>query len=293
MTDDARRVVSRDGRDHIVRDGLPHAPFRDLYHTVVEATWPHLLGGLVVVYLVLNVVFATLYVLQPGSIANARPGSWADCFFFSIQTMATIGYGTLSPATTWANLLVVVQTILSIVSLPILTGMMFAKFSVPTARVMFSDRAIVARRDGRRVLMFRLANARNAHLVDARLTVSLVWDDVTPEGESLRRVHDLRLLRDRNAFFGLTWTAMHPLDTTSPLHGESAASLRRRGTEIVVSLTGLDSTLSQTVHARHSYVANEIVWGGRFVDVLSSMPDGRLRIDYARFHDIVDVPDDG
>jgi inward rectifier potassium channel len=293
MADGAARVVSRDGRDHIVRAGLPRAPFRDLYHSVVEASWPRLLGGLVVAYLLVNVVFAELYHLQPGSIAHARPGSWADCFFFSIQTMATIGYGNLSPATAWANGLVVAQTIVSIVSLPLLTGMMFAKFSVPTARVVFSSRAIVARRDGRRVLMFRVANARNAHLVDARLTVSLVWDDVTAEGERLRRVHDLRLLRDRNAFFVLTWTAMHPLDPTSPMHGESAASLRRRDAEVVVSLTGLDSTLSQTVHARHSYVADEIVWGGRFVDVLSLLPDGRRRIDYARFHDIADVPDDG
>jgi len=286
MADGAGRVVSRDGRDYIVRAGLRRAPLADLYHSVVEASWPRLLGGLVVTYLLVNLAFAALYWLQPGSIANARPGSYADCFFFSIQTTATIGYGHLAPATTWANILVVVQTVVSVVSLPLLTGMMFAKFSVPTARVVFSDRAIVGRRDGRRVLMFRLANARNAHLVDARLTVSLVWDDVTAEGEQLRRVRDLHLLRDRNAFFVLTWTAMHPLDTASPLHGESAATLARRKAEIVVSLTGIDSTLSQTVHTRHSYVADEIVWGGRFADVLSQLPDGRRRIDYARFHQV-------
>jgi len=162
----------------------------------------------------------------------------------------------------------------------------FAKFARPTARVIFSDRAIIATRDGVPSFAFRMANARGNQIVEARARVVLARAERTAEGDPIRRIHDLPLVRSESAIFALSWLAVHRITESSPLYGATAATLRASDTEIVVSLVGIDETLSQTVHARWSYLPEDIVWGGRFVDMLSRLPDGRRRVDYTRFHDI-------
>jgi inward rectifier potassium channel len=288
---DAQRVLDRDGRINIVRIGAPNSLVGDLYHFLLIASWPRLLALFVLSYLGANAVFAGLYVLGGDSIEGARPGSFADAFFFSVQTMATIGYGHLVPRTLWAQVLVTAESFVGLMGLALATGMVFAKFSRPTARVLFSRSAVITARDGVPCLMFRMANQRGNQIVEARIHVVLARNETTLEGESLRRLYDLEMMRAQNALFALSWSAVHPLTEDSPLHRATPESLAADEAEIIVSLTGLDETFSQTVHARHSYVADEIVWGARFVDILSRTPDGRRRVDYTRFHEIVRAED--
>ncbi len=260
--------------------------FSDLYHLLLVTSWPKLLALLVALYVLGNCVFAVGYLLAGNSIEGGRPGSFADAFFFSVQTMATIGYGHLVPRTVWANVLVTAEAFIGLLGLAMVTGLLFAKFSRPTARVLFSRVAVVMQWEGVPSLVFRMANRRGNHIVEAHVHVVLAREETTAEGEAFRRLYDLSLLRDQTALFALSWTAIHPISPASPLYGTDAAALARNDAQVIVSLTGLDESFSQTVHARHTYAAAEIVWGARFVDILLRLPDGSRRIDYRRFHDV-------
>jgi inward rectifier potassium channel len=279
-------LINQDGVLNVVRVGAPQYLLRDLYLLLLSASWPRLLmlfGGS---YVVGNLVFAALYLINGPNIDNARPGSFADAFFFSVQTMATIGYGKMVPTTLWGNILVTVESFVGLLGVAMATGLIFAKFSRPTARVVFSRRAIIGQRDGVPSLMFRVANQRGNQIVEAQLHVVLARTEMTVEGESLRRLYDLPLVRGTNALFALTWTAVHPIIPTSPLYGATPESLLESDAELVVSLTGLDESFSQTIHSRFSYSAIEIVWNARFADILSQRPDGRRQVDYRLFHDV-------
>ncbi len=288
----AQRLLERDGRLAAVASGIRTRYFDDLYHFLLVASWPRLLALLSLLYVLSNAAFAVAYLLGGDSLDGAQPGSFGDAFFFSVQTMATIGYGKIVPRTLFANVLVTIESLVGLLGLAMVTGLIFAKFSRPTARVLFSRVAVVSPRDGVPCLMFRVANQRGDLIVEARIHVVLARNEITAEGELIRRLSDLQLLREQHALFALSWTVIHPLTGTSPFAGATPASLAALEGEIIVSLTGLDETFSQTVHARHSYTADEIVWDARFVDILSRLPDGRRRVDYTHFHDVIgsDVP---
>lgn len=217
---------------------------------------------------------------------NARPGSFLDAFFFSVQTMASIGYGVMHPRTTYAHTVVTIESFIGLLGLAITTGLVFARFSRPTARVLFSQVAVIIPHNGVPTLMFRAANKRGNQILEAQLQVSLLRDEISLEGEFMRRFYDLKLLRSRTSAFALSWTVMHPIDETSPLLGATTESLVEEETTITVSLTGLDETVSQTIHARHTYTAQDILWNMRFVDIVSWTPDGERYIDYTHFHDV-------
>jgi inward rectifier potassium channel len=283
---DRRRVGA--GRE-VVAIGLRRQPGKDLYHSLLTASWWRLFVLVAVGYVCSNAMFASGYLLEGDVIENARSGSFLDAFFFSVQTMATIGYGKMAPRTTLANALVATEALVGMMGLAVVTGLVFAKFSRPTARVLFSRVAVVAPYDGVPSLMFRMANERASQIVEAQLHAVVLRDETTAEGEPVRRAHDLHLRRSRSAVFALTWTAIHPITPDSPLHGEDAASLLANRTDLIVSLTGFDESLSQSVHARYGYGPGDIVWGSRFEDVLGRLPDGRPAIDYSKFHDVVPV----
>ncbi len=257
----------------------------DLYHDLLASSWQRLLAILAAAFVAINTLFALAYLAVPGSIENARPGSLTDAFFFSVQTMGTIGYGKLTPATLYANVLVTVEVLVGLLGIALVTGLAFAKFSRPTARVLFSQRAVVAPYDTVPSLMFRMANERGNTIVEAQVHVVLARDETTAEGERMRRFHDLELARQRSALFALSWTAIHPITETSPLHGATPEALAAVDAEVIVSLLGFDEHFSQTVHARHRYRPADIAWNARFADILFA--DGRRRIDYTRFHEVV------
>ncbi len=279
------RVVSRGRGPGIRRVGLRDHPARDLYHLALTISWPLFLAFFAGLYLLINILFALLFRLDPAAIANARPGGFSDAFFFSVQTIATIGYGGMAPGDLYANILVTIETLVGLTLLALTTGLMFARFSRPTARVLFSRVLAISERDGQPTLMLRMANQRRNQILQAAVSLSLLRDEVTAEGEVMRRFHDLALARAATPVFALTFTVMHPITTSSPLFGANAESLAAGDAEFVVSVTGIDETMSLTVHARHSWGAEDIRWGQRFSDILGWLDDGSRAIDFSRFHD--------
>jgi inward rectifier potassium channel len=258
----------------------------DLYHFLLTESWPTLLVGIALMFVVVNALFALVYMLDKG-VENARPGSFADAFFFSVQTMATIGYGKMEPDTFLAEVMMSIEALTGLVGLAMVTGLVFAKFSRPTARVRFSRVAIVSNRDGIPSLQFRMANMRANRIVDVSARVLFARQERTIEGEEMRRFYDLKLQRDRNSIFIYSWTVIHPITEDSPINGVSKEAMEAASSEIIVSVIGLDETFAQTVHARYSYRARDILWGQRFVDILERQPDGALSIDYTHFDDVI------
>ena len=262
--------------------------FTDLYHHLLTSSWPSLLLQIVAAFIVLNILFALAYLFL-GGIDNARPGNFGDAFFFSVETMATIGYGRFSPVTLPANILMSIEALTGLIGLAMMTGLTFAKFSRPSARVRYSRYAVVSMRDGVLSLMFRMANMRSSRIVEATVHVVFARQEQTTEGEGVRRFYDLRLIRYRNAIFNFSWTVVHPIDSESPLYGIDPAMLKASFASLTVSVTGIDEIVSQTVHSRHSYDAADIIWGARMADIISRAPDGEFMIDYSHFNDIVPV----
>lgn len=282
----ARRLLA-DGEAR--RVGARRSGAADLYHRLLTIPWPGFFAVIAVVYVLFNIVFGTLYLLQAGAVANAHPGSFADAFFFSVQTMATIGYGDMHPATLYANLLVSGEVLLGMTGLALATGLMFARFSRPTARVIFSRKAVIAPYNGVPTLMFRAANQRRNQILEAQVTVAVLRNETTAEREVMRRFYDLALARSRTPMFSLTWTVMHVLDEKSPFYRCTPQSLDTSEAEIVITLIGIDETFAQTIHARHSYGAADIVWNHRFADILTKLEDGTRVIDYRRFDDLIPI----
>ena len=257
----------------------------DLYHGLLTLSWPAFVGGLVLFYLAINGLFALAYLPDPAAIVNVRPGSVEDAFFFSIQTMATIGYGHARPGDLYGNLLVTLESLAGLFGLAIATGLVFARFSRPGARVLFSNRAVVCVYEGVPTLMFRVANQRRNQILEARVQLTLIRTETSPEGTVMRRLRDLDLVRGMTPSFALSWTVMHRIEGDSPLCGLDAGAMAREDIELIAILTGLDDTLSQTVHARYAYRGAEIGWNMKFTDILSQHPDGRTILDFRRFHE--------
>jgi inward rectifier potassium channel len=269
----------------VVKLSLRRRPLTDLYHYLLTSPWRVLFLVILLSYLSANALFALLY-LYDGGIDGARPGSYADAYFFSVQTMATIGYGRMVPASTFSNIVVTIEALFGLVMLALGTSLMFSKFSQPRARVAFSRYAVVTVRDGQQVLMMRLANERTSGLVEAQVHLVLVRDEITKEGESVRRFHNLSVQRASSAVFALSWTVLHVVDERSPLFGETAESLSTGRADLVASLIGIEEATAQQVHARYTWSAEEILFGRRFRDIVVKLPDGRRGLDYALFHEL-------
>ncbi len=256
--------------------------FADMYHHLLTSSWPFLLLQIAVAFFAINAVFALGYYLD-GGIENARPGYFSDVFFFSVETMATIGYGRMLPVTLIAHVLMSFEALTGLIGLAMVTGLIFAKFSRPSARVRFSRHAVISARDGVPSLMFRMANVRTNQIVEAQVHVALARGEVTAEGEDVWRFYDLELRRYRNATFRHSWTVIHQIHPGSPLYRETKESLAATFAEIVVSMTGIDGVLVQTVYARHTYDTSDIMWGARFSDVLVRLSKGDFAMDYGKF----------
>jgi inward rectifier potassium channel len=272
------------GGIRLISDG--DGGWHDVYHQLFTVSWPVFFGLFATVYIFFNLIFAAIYLADLTGIANARPGSFADAFFFSVQTMATVGFGDMHPRDLFINIVVTVEVLLGITTIACATALIFSRFSRATARVMFSDIAVVAPYDGVPTLMFRAANRRRNQILEAQVNVSVLRDEVSAEGKEMRRFHDLTLARARTPIFSLSWTVMHPIAADSPLHGATPESLDRQDARIIVTMTGIDETFSATIHARHIYPASAILWNHRFVDILGESDDGVPTLDYRRFNQV-------
>ncbi|MDJ0733050.1 MAG: ion channel [Nostocaceae cyanobacterium] len=283
------RMIHRDGGFNFVRKGVSNSKWRDPYHLLLTLSWSKFLGLLSLAYLLVNTLFALAYLAGGDGIENARPGNFLDAFFFSVQTMASIGYGAMHPKTLYVNIIVTIEAFWGLVAIAMATGLIFARFSLPKARVMFSHVAVISPYHGLPTLMFRVANERHNWILEAQIRVTLLRSEITKEGEVMRKFYDIPLARSQSPLFALTWVVMHPIDKNSPLYGISKEDMIEDDMELVVTLTGLDEHLSQTIHARHSFIAEEILWNHRFVDILSRTRDGRRSIDYSHFHDVMPI----
>jgi inward rectifier potassium channel len=263
--------------------GAPRTPLRDFYHGMLRLSWPVTVATIAIAYLLLNALFACGYVAT-GGIDHARPGSWPDAFFFSVQTMGTIGYGAMAPVTTAANVLVVVESVLSLVFMAMATGLVFAKFSRPTARVRFTNEATISKVNGVPTLAFRVGNMRSNQIVNARVHMAVTRTEVTSEGKIFYRTVDLAPLRANIFTLARSWTVQHIIDAQSPLWGETAETMMNKDAEIVIVITGIDDLWMQAVHAQHRYLHNRLAWGRRHVDVLSEENDV-VTLDLRKFHD--------
>jgi inward rectifier potassium channel len=281
-----KRRDPRIDRSAVTRVGKQHWHWSDTYHTILTLSWPRFFLLVVGVYLTVNLFFATLYSLVPGTIINARPGSLVDLFFFSIETLATVGYGVMSPASVYGHVIASTEIVLGMLVTAVLTGLLFARFSRPTARVLFSRVMVVTRFNGVSTLMVRAGNERNNLILEASVRITMIRKERTLEGETFYRVYDLKLDRERSSAFALSWTVLHKIDETSPLHGRTYEDLVLDEVIFHVAISGQDETLNDTVYARQSYEPDDVIFGSHFADILFERESGKWALDFTKFHDV-------
>lgn len=267
-----------------IRKGVAHDYKKDLFYYFIKTTWPRLFIIIIGIYLVSNLLFAALYYFSPNSIANASTNSFLDAFFFSVQTMATIGYGTLAPNNTYANIIVTLEAAFGIIGVAIVTGFIFAKISKPHAKILFSNNILQSKFDGEYCLCFRIGNARGNDIIEAKVSAMALINYETTEGQKIRKVVDLKLKRNQTPFFKLTWNVYHPLDQESPILIDGL--LNPALIAIVVTVTGHDGTFSNTVYSRHNYLPQAILKDKYFMDIMHELESGQMLIDYVNFHSL-------
>ena len=289
------RLVPRSNgpKPRIIIRGHKRHLFTDLYAQLMAATWPRLVAVFVAVFLCINTFFALLYFgladWWPGEgISHARHGVFLDYFFFSVQTLATIGYGGMNPEGIIANILVTLEAVTGFSFYALMTGLVFSKFSRPTALVTFSDRAVVNSDMGERHFSLRMINDRGNRIVNAEATLVMMRDDRLPDGSIMRRYYDMELVRAWVPVMQLSWSLLHRIDESSPLWGETHETLEAKNAEIIVSMTGMDESLSSTIHTRFSYIAEDIHFDRSFAQVLHRMADNTLEVHYDKIHDLKD-----
>lgn len=261
------------------RVGVPLSRFNDAFHFLMRVNWWILLAITFGAYCAANLFFALLYLLDPGGVEGMRPNLF-EALWFSVQTMATIGYGGMVPTSFYTNAVVFVESFVGMAGVAIGTGVLFARMSRPTAKVAFSETMVVHRRDGVPTLMLRMANERSNQIVEARMTLSVLVDEVTMEGDRMRRLRSLRLERSTSPLFTLSWSAFHRIDRDSPLYALDGGPTDKRVLAYIVTFAGLDDTYSQTVHARTTYSPTQVRIGARFVDMITDLGENRLQIDH-------------
>jgi inward rectifier potassium channel len=281
----ARPHVSNIGGRRFITQGLETNVWSDVYFNAMTVTWPRFFGSLAAIFVLLNLAFACLYWLGETPIANAKPGSFSDLFFFSVETTSTVGYGDMHPQTMYGHIIATAENFVGMVSLAVMTGLVFSRFARPRARLVYAESPVITRHNGRPTMMVRLANARNNFITDASAKMWVIRPEESSEGRRMTRFLPLPLERDGNPVFALTWTLMHVIDEASPLYGLSAEEIAMSEMNFVVSISGLDETSAQLVYSRKPYPAQNIKVGHEFVDVVTIDADGMRRIDYAKLHE--------
>jgi inward rectifier potassium channel len=266
----------------LARLGGPRFDLRDPYHLAVSMSWPAFVVAMIGVWLAINLIFALLYVLSPGDVANARPGSFGDVFFFSIETLATVGYGVMAPATLYGHIVSAAEIVTGMAFTAIITGLLFVRFSRPKAKILYADDAVVSIRNGSPTLMVRLANARASILTGANVRLFVLLAEETNEGTRFRRIHDLHLLQSHLPAFIMPWTLIHVIDEASPLLGHDAQSLAAADARVFVTIEARDQALAAQVQDMKDYPAAHIRFGMRFANAVTLDETGRSTADLSR-----------
>lgn len=287
-----RRLLNPDGSFNVIRRGLGWRGSLSLYYRMLGLGWPRFLLLMATLYLLVNTLFALAYMAcGPDALAGLTPwqGRFAQSFFFSVETFSTVGYGAIAPSSTAAHAVMTAEAVVGLLTLALVTGLVFSRFARPQADLLYSDRAVIAPYRDLRAFMFRVANRRPNQIVD--LAAKVIFAARSPESPDSRIFHELELERERVSFFPLSWTVVHPIDGTSPLAGWTPEMLAACDAEFLILLTGFDETFSQTVHSRSSYKPDEVAWGYRFVGIIGNADaDEPLSVDLRRIHDLEPAP---
>ncbi len=270
----------------IITSGLPRRAWHDLYHLFMTLSWPRLFASYAGFFALFNLIFATAYQAQRAGIAHLNPGGYWGRFFFSVETLATVGYGDMHPQTVYVHIIASIEIFTGMMSLALITGLMFARFSRPTARILFARHAVVRRFDGKQTLMLRAANERQNVIMEASAQLRFIRDEKTAEGYRIRRIYDLPLRRSEQPVFLYGWSLMHVIDEASPLTGATSESLKASKAFLLLTIGGIDETTGQMLMSRQEYHASSLRWNHSFADIFTTGEDGIDRFDYTKFHDV-------
>uniref|UniRef100_A0A973WS72 Potassium transporter n=2 Tax=Bradyrhizobium quebecense TaxID=2748629 RepID=A0A973WS72_9BRAD len=287
-SDRVKARMIRFGNREVVTEGLELSFWADISHRCMTASWPAFIGGAALVFITFNAVFALFYWLGDHPIANVPDGQYIDYLYFSIETLSTAGYGDMHPQTHYGHFIAAIELFTGIFSMSLMTGLIFARFSRPSARLLFADNPVISDHEGQLTLMIRLANERHNIIANATARLWLFKNGVSKEGMPYRRFYELPLLRSESPALALSWTLFHVIDQDSPLHGLDAAELKAVNAGLGLFVSGYDDVAAQTVHARKSYENSDVRFGHRYAEILQTTDDGRLRIDYSRFHETIE-----
>lgn len=279
-----RAVVAHGLRTHFVHD---------IYYYAMTSSWPLFFAGIGMVFLALNLFFACLFVLGDNAIGNLSPNGFLGAFFFSVETLATVGYGDMHPQTVYGHAVATLEIFIGMTSVALITGVMFARFSRPRSSIIFAAHPVSHVSEGKRVLLIRMANARMNIISEASAKLRLLRDENSVAMGSFRKIIDMKLEREQHPLFVLGWTVIHIIDESSPLFGLDAEALNKQNASLILSVEGVDETTSQQQRARHYYPCSLIHWNHRYVDVFEDEldEDQVQHIHYSRFHDSEEIVD--
>jgi inward rectifier potassium channel len=273
------------GRRFVIH-GLPRPIWHDLYHLFMTVRWPVLFMAFGLFFCAINLLFACVYAVRPGDIANLDPPGYWGLFFFSAETFATVGYGDMHPRTPFSHVIATLENFVGLTSLAVITGMMFARFSRPTARILFARHGVIRPFDGASTLILRVANARANIIMEASASLRLIREDITVEGMRIRRIYDLPLRRSQQPAFLFGWNLLHVIDAASPLAGANRESLEAAKAFLILTIIGTDETTGQVLMARERYAASTLRWNHSFVDILHTDEHGVDHFDYTKFDEL-------
>jgi inward rectifier potassium channel len=284
------RMVQIGGRP-FVSEGI-HEPFwDDFYHRALTMTWPAFFGLAVSVFLLFNALFAMLYQVDPTGIANLYPRGLAGAFFFSVETLATVGYGDMHPQSVYTHIVATFEIIIGMGNIAVFTGLIFARFSRPRAKIIFGKHPIIRTIDGKQTLMMRAANTRMNLIAQASAQLHMVRMYRSPEGFQIRRIEDMKLVRSEHPVFMLSWNVMHTIEEDSPMFNATPESLEASETTLLLTIEGVDETTSQSMMARHQWSVKDVRWNHRYADLVHRDENGVNVIDYTVFDDVMPLED--
>ena len=281
-----KRIINPDGSFNVKRSNAGHSP-RDIYHFLVNLSWTNFFLLIFAGYFLVNLLFGIVYYMIGvenirNAVDKAPMQSFLNAYFFSVQTFTTVGYGGMVPSGFPANFVASIEAMIGLLGFAIATGLLYGRFSRPSARILFSRNAVVAPYRDKTALMFRLANQRNNDIIEVEANVLAVFKDKYTNN---RQYFVMTLERNSVYFFPLSWTVVHPIDEQSPFFNKSLDELKELQTEILIQFKGFDDTFSQTVHTKYSYSLDEIIWNAKFKQAFEPDHKGEIIFDLNRIHD--------
>ncbi|HEY0793497.1 MAG TPA: ion channel [Chthoniobacterales bacterium] len=289
MKKNSSSISVRSGNLEFLKLNATRYDWRDTYQLLLNLSWPRFAAFIFGLYLLINLVFAVLYFAGGRCIAEMAPGSFGDAFFFSVETLATVGYGHMYPDTLYGHLVTTGEIMVGMFGLAVITGLIFVRFSRPTARVLFSKVAVIAPFDGVPTLMIRVANLRHHAMVEADFRMMLLRNEPILEGDYVRRFHPLKLNFDHLIAFPAALTVRHQIDQNSPFHGMTAEDLKKTDCRLMASIVCVDTVIPAPVQTYVDYSFDEIQWDRQFVEIYTVKASGRYTVDYGRFHETEEV----